>query len=86
MTGGAAPAATTSAMTSTMARQVPAGHEKTAVFATGAVAAPDFEKTAVHQANVTDKPAPSFEKTAVHQTSVVNRPGPATSTTPDLEI
>ena len=67
------------------------GHEKTAVFATSAVAAvaaaptSDFERTAVHQAAAATKPAPDFEKTAVHQTGATNRPPPA-SPAPDLEL
>ena len=43
-----------------------AGHEKTAVFGTVAVAAVDFEKTAIHQANDTGRHV-DFEKTAIYQ-------------------
>ncbi len=43
-----------------------AGHEKTAVFGTAAVAAVDFEKTAIHQANNTGRHV-DFEKTAIYQ-------------------
>ena len=62
------------------AASVAAGHEKTAIFATAAVAAVDFEKTAIHQTHVAAVPAPTpdFEKTVIHQTHV---PAPA----PDFE-
>ena len=43
-----------------------AGHEKTAVFGTAAVAAVDFEKTAIHQTNDTGRHV-DFEKTAIYQ-------------------
>ncbi|MCY7306546.1 MAG: serine/threonine protein kinase, partial [Rhodoferax sp.] len=68
----------------------PAGHEKTAVFATlgtPAAAAPDFEKTAVYQAAPAQRPAPDFERTAVHQTNVARPPPPPPAADrPDLEI
>jgi len=54
--------------------QVAPGHEKTAVFATAAVAAStDFEKTAVRNVSPAHKPADDFEKTVVHQTRPADR-------------
>ncbi len=87
----AQPAMQTGAVPAMVASTGGGGHEKTAVFATSAVAAvaaaptPDFERTAVHQAAAAPKPAPDFEKTAVHQTGATNRPPPA-SPAPDLEL
>ena len=75
MSGGVAPTATMSTMASTgatvatTAAQGVAGHEKTAVFGTAAMASVDFEKTAVHLANVPARPGPDFEKTAIHQSN-----------------
>ena len=43
-----------------------AGHEKTAVFGTAAVAPVDFEKTAIHQSGSTRLHHVDFEKTAIH--------------------
>ena len=79
----------TTAMTpafGSMAVPVGAGHEKTAIFATAGVVPVDFEKTAIHQANVADKPGQDFEKTAVHQTNLAGRTAPVTTSTPDVEI
>ncbi len=62
----------------------PAGHAKTAVFASAAVAPVDFEKTSVQQLR---KPDVDFEKTAVHHTGVVQPPtGAKASAPPDVEI
>ena len=73
-TGGTAPAMSGGGTT---ALQASGRHEKTAVFGTAAVAAVDFEKTAVHQApTATTRPAPDFEKTAIHQshTNIPDKP------------
>lgn len=55
----------TAAAGATTARN--AGHEKTAVFATAAVAPVDFEKTAIHQSGPAGFHHVDFEKTAIHQ-------------------
>jgi hypothetical protein len=69
------------------------GHEKTAVFATAAVApvaaaaADNFDKTLIQQSVPPAAPGPGFEKTAVHQAH--GNPSPAagnSTTTPDIEI
>ena len=86
--GGAPAAPSTMSMAPVAAAAAgPAGHEKTAVFATGAIKpVPDFDKTTAHQAAPVQKPAPDFEKTAVHQAGAANRPPPSPSVAPDLEI
>ena len=92
MSGGpvpAAPQATSSGMQggSTGVHSAAPMHEKTAVFGASAVPAPDFEKTAIHQAPAAPKPSPDFEKTAIHQTHVGNRPAATPPPpAPDLEI
>ena len=92
MSGGpvpAAPQATSSGMQggSTGVHTAAPIHEKTAVFGASAVPAPDFEKTAIHQAPAPSKPPPDFEKTAIHHTHVGNRPAATPpSPAPDLEI
>ena len=92
MSGGpvpAAPQATSSGMQggSTGVHTAAPMHEKTAVFGASAVPAPDFEKTAIHQAPAPSKPPPDFEKTAIHHTHVGNRPAATPpSPAPDLEI
>ena len=83
----AAPSTMSMAPVAAAATADPAGHEKTAVFGTGAIKpVPDFDKTTAHQAAPAQKPAPDFEKTAVHQAGAANRPPPAPSVAPDLEI
>ena len=79
ITGGAPATQSIPATTSTSAAVTPSGHEKTAVFATGAVAAmppgPVYEKTAVFTAAGAAPAAPvDYEKTAVQQLAQPPKP------------
>ena len=84
LSGGSVSAAMTGTAMATSA--VPAAHEKTAVFGAAAVAAVDFEKTAIHQTNVEGMPASDFEKTAVYQANRAGKTDPIATAAPDLEI
>ncbi len=84
LSGGSVSAAMTGTAMATSA--VPAAHEKTAVFGAAAVAAVDFEKTAIHQTNVEGMPASDFEKTAVYQANRAGKTDPIATAGPDLEI
>ena len=86
MSGGVVATTVMTPAFGSVAVPVVASHEKTAIFANAAVVPVDFEKTAIHQANVADKPGQDFEKTAVHQTNLAGRTAPITTTTPDVEI
>ena len=86
MSGGVVATTVMTPAFGSVAVPVVASHEKTAIFANAAVVPVDFEKTAIHQANVADKPSQDFEKTAVHQTNLSGRTAPVTTSTPDVEI